>query len=378
MKKILIVRRGLLGDTLVAIPALRLIKKSFPDSYIHYVSDQHIGKSFASPQSVLFDLNLVDSFSRWVFSHSFVFRITSLLRLIIKLRKDNFDLAILLERNNRGVWYIRGNKFFLSLCGVKHIVTDSMETSRTRNESGKLIRLNHEADYLLELLYRNNINTDSYFDPLTEIQIVPNNDVEKKVDLWIDGKGISGMRLVAVAPNTNMSVKKWPIERYIECINFLVNNHNIMPVFIGSASEVDITKPLIDSTKSVSAMGVFSIHETVSLLRRCLFYLGNDTGAHHLAAAAGITCVVIFSSRDNPGKWHPYGKSHKILRTDISCEGCMLHECNKIPTCVQQITVQNVVEVCEEVIKEKLNDPFRILTIAPSGGFIKPPASGGR
>ena len=185
MKKILIVRRGLLGDTLVAIPALRLIKKSFPDSYIHYVSDRHIGKSFVSPQSVFSDLNLVDSFSNWDVSQSVVFRIISLLRLIIKLRKDNFDLAILLERNNRGARYIRSNKFFLSLCGAKHIVTDSLEISRTRNESGKLIRLNHEADHLLELLYRNNINTDSYFDPLTEIQIVPNNDVEKKVELGI-------------------------------------------------------------------------------------------------------------------------------------------------------------------------------------------------
>ena len=158
MKNILILRRGLLGDSLVAIPALRLIKSAFPNSRIHYVSDHHPGKSFISPKSVFCNLNLVDSFSNWSVGRSVIFRLISLLSLIKALRKVDWDIAILLERNNRGVSYIKSQKLFFSLCGAKHIVTDSLKVRKIRDKEDKLLHLDHEADYLLELLQRNNIN----------------------------------------------------------------------------------------------------------------------------------------------------------------------------------------------------------------------------
>ena len=354
MKNILILRRGLLGDSLVAIPALRLIKDTFPDSCIHYVSDHHPGKSFISPKSVFFNLNLVDSFSNWSVGRSIIFRIISLLSLIKTLRKVDWDMAILLERNNRGILHIKSQKFFLSLCGAKHIVVDNLKVGKTRDEKGKLLYLDHESDYLLGLLYKNNINPSHLFDPLKEIQIVPNKDINKKIDLWIERHDLSGTRLVAIASNTNMPVKKWPMERYIKCINILKDVYNITPIFIGSETEIEITRPLVESTNGIMAMGVFSILETVALLRKCSLYLGNDTGSHHLASAAGIPCVVIFSSRDNPGKWYPYGTSHEVLRTNVDCEGCMLYECSKVPTCIQQITVDMAVDACKKVLNSKL------------------------
>ena len=353
MKNILILRRGLLGDSLVAIPALRLIKSAFPDSCIHYVSDHHPGKSFISPKSVFCNLNLVDSFSNWSVGRSITFRIISLLSLIRTLRKVDFDMAILLERNNRGTLYIKSQRLFFRLCGVDNIVTDDFKTDTLKDKNGKLLPLEHEADYLLNLLYKSKICQHSLCKS-KDIQIMPNKASDKKIELWIKSNNLNGKKLVAVAVNTNMPVKKWPIKRYIKCINILNRDYGVTPIFIGGSAEIEMTKPLVDVTNGVMAMGVFSILETVTLLRKCDFYLGNDTGSHHLAAAAGIPCVVIFSSRDNPGKWYPYGKNHEILRMNVDCEGCMLYECSKSPTCVQQITVNMVVDSCKKIINLKV------------------------
>jgi heptosyltransferase III len=354
MKNILILRRGLLGDSLVAIPALRLIKSTFPDSHICYVSDHHPERSFVSPKNVFCNLNLVDSFLSWSVSRSIVFRIISLLSLIRTLRKVDWEMAILLERNNRGTMYIKSQIFFLYLCGVRNVVTDNLEVGALRGKEGKLLYLDHETDYLLNLLYKNNIRRNNSFNPCQEIQILPNKTSDKKVNSWIKSHNLSDKKLVAIAVNTNMPVKKWPIERYIECINILTKTYGITPLFIGGSAEMEKTKPLVKLTNGVMAMGVFSIFETVTLLRKCEFYLGNDTGSHHLAAAAGIPCVVIFSSRDNPGKWYPYGKNHEILRVSVDCEGCMLYECSKSPTCVQQITVNMAVDSCKKIINLKV------------------------
>ena len=65
----------------------------------------------------------------------------------------------------------------------------------------------------------------------------------------------------------------------------------------------------------------------IAALERCAFYLGNDTGTMHMAVAAGIPCVAVFSSRDFPGNWYPYGNGHVVFRTPIKCEGCFLEKC---------------------------------------------------
>jgi hypothetical protein len=75
----------------------------------------------------------------------------------------------------------------------------------------------------------------------------------------------------------------------------------------------------------------------------------------HLAASVGTRCVAVFSARDWPGRWHPYGPGHRVLRAAIDCEGCGLVEClDRKNECLHRITVSEVVAACELVLQEKL------------------------
>jgi len=73
----------------------------------------------------------------------------------------------------------------------------------------------------------------------------------------------------------------------------------------------------------------------------------------HLAAAAGIPCVAIFSARDYRGLWEPYGENHKVLRFDVPCSGCGLEVCDKNLECLNGIPVQQVYEACVVVMAKQ-------------------------
>ena len=85
--------------------------------------------------------------------------------------------------------------------------------------------------------------------------------------------------------------------------------------------------------------GELSPYGSAEVLRQCVAYVGNDTGAMHLAGMVGTPCVALFSARDYPGQWEPYGDGHEVLRHETDCAGCMLDVCPYNNKCLNLITV---------------------------------------
>ncbi len=98
--------------------------------------------------------------------------------------------------------------------------------------------------------------------------------------------------------------------------------------------------------------GRLGVRAGIAAMEGCGFYLGNDTGTMHMAVSAGIPCVAIFSARDYPGLWYPYGHGHIVLRRTVHCEGCMLEVCHKNgKNCLMSISVDEVLEACTKMIE---------------------------
>src|SRR5919106_1776569 len=89
--------------------------------------------------------------------------------------------------------------------------------------------------------------------------------------------------------------------------------------------------------------GRLTVRESAAALTRARIYLGHDSGPMHLAAAVGTPCVAVFSSRNLPGEWFPYGDRHRVLYHSISCQGCRLEVCvERQKACIRSITVDQV------------------------------------
>jgi len=87
------------------------------------------------------------------------------------------------------------------------------------------------------------------------------------------------------------------------------------------------------------------------VISRCNLLISNDCGPAHLAAAVGTPVIGIYSFRNFPGAWHPWGNHHTVLRNDtLPCRFCFLTEC-ETKECINSITAEQVVEVCKEYLE---------------------------
>jgi ADP-heptose:LPS heptosyltransferase len=63
----------------------------------------------------------------------------------------------------------------------------------------------------------------------------------------------------------------------------------------------------------VDACGKLSPRESAAAMRHALAFIGHDSGPLHLAAAAGVRCVGLFGDFNQPMRWHPRGRHHRII-----------------------------------------------------------------
>lgn len=100
--------------------------------------------------------------------------------------------------------------------------------------------------------------------------------------------------------------RRWPAKRFAELANALRERWGARIVLTGSDAERDLTAEIIQTTRApaLDLAGHTSLGEVAALIGQLDLLVTNDTGASHLAAAAGTPSVVIFGST-SPHQWAP-------------------------------------------------------------------------
>ena len=137
----------------------------------------------------------------------------------------------------------------------------------------------------------------------------------------------------------------------------MIREFDVWPVVFGGDEDRMVGDMLIRKWgRGYNAAGALGLRAAAAGLKRCTLFLGNDTGTMHMAAAVGVPCVAIFSSRDHPGRWYPRGERHRVFRSQIECEGCLLVECvERQNECLKRISAAEVLDACREVLANRLS-----------------------
>lgn len=356
--KICIFRIGSLGDNLIAIPAIKAIKAEFKYSEMYLLSNKN-SKTNVTGKDVFDGSGLFDGFINYPSAESFAEKLLLIycfFSLLINLRKLKFDLLVYLAPSERSKYQIKRDLMFFKWAKINKIVgTNQADFYRIGSNSSHAITTEREAELML--------------DRLKELGIKVSNN--KKVDFYLnttinDIKGFntvmtvngipSNKQWVGVAPGSNMPSKTWPLERYEEVLRKLILNFGLWPIVFGGISDFAAGEQLISNLGvGTNLAGKLTVRQSAVGLKKCLFYLGNDTGTMHLAASVGTRCVAIFSARDRQGKWVPYGTNNIIIRKSLPCEGCMLTLCVKHKNeCLTTIQTNMVYKACLVLINQTL------------------------
>ncbi len=355
--KILIFRIGQLGDTLVSVPALWAVREHFRNARLTLLCDGQVGRGFVLASEVLEGAGIVDGFLYYPIDNSALGKLLRPLRMLILLMRlvlHRFDALVYLPPSLRSRRQVARDLKFFGLAGLKNVIgTGEFEAPPRKTPGEPLPLVPQEGELLLDYLERAGIRTP----PPGKMRIDLNTGTAETLALthWLERlPEDNGRRWIAVGPGSKMPVKRWPLERYAEIVQRLIDEFDIWPVVFGGAEDERICESLVSGwNRGYVAADRLEIRTAIAAMARCLFYLGNDTGTMHMAVAAGIKCVGIFSARDYPGYWYPLGGGHIVLRNSPPCEGCMLQVCNEFGMeCILSISVNEVHQACRRMYFE--------------------------
>ena len=331
--KLLIRATNWVGDAIMALPALRAVRQRFPDARIAILARPYVAEIY-SGQGVCDELIAYEAKG----AHSGV---AGRERLARDLRGREFDSILLLQNAFDAAWvgWRAGipERIGYACDGRRFLLTQAIPVPR-RGEIPA-----HEKFYYLELLRR-----AGWIEELPDDTHIALNISEaarrRGASLLLEAGARAGVPRIAVGAGASYgSAKCWPPERFAEVINALQSDTDADVILFGTAAEAAVSAAIRERLLKtpIDLTGRSTIGDLPGLLSQCHLFLGNDSGAMHVAAAAGLPIVAVFGPTD-PSGTAPVTPKRTIVQQRPYCSPCFLRRCPTDHRCMRAVTPEMV------------------------------------
>lgn len=146
-------------------------------------------------------------------------------------------------------------------------------------------------------------------------------DVEAYADELTAGTG----PILALAPAANWIGKTWPVERFSQVAMRLLRERGPLQggrlMVLGGPGDEKLARSLRDVAlhRFIDLAGKVDPLTAFACLKRARLFIGNDSGAMHLAAAAGCPTLGLFGPSDER-LYAPWGEHARVVRGARSFE----------------------------------------------------------
>jgi ADP-heptose:LPS heptosyltransferase len=146
-------------------------------------------------------------------------------------------------------------------------------------------------------------------------------DVEAYAAELTAGKG----PILAMAPAANWVGKTWPVERFSQVAMRLLREPGPLQggrlMVLGGPGDEKLARQLKDVAlhRFIDLAGTVDLPTAYACLKRARLFIGNDSGAMHLAAAAGCPTIGLFGPSDERF-YAPWGDNTRVVRGTRSFE----------------------------------------------------------
>jgi len=146
-------------------------------------------------------------------------------------------------------------------------------------------------------------------------------DIEAYADELTAGQG----PILAFAPAANWIGKTWPVERFSQVAMRLLREHGPLQggrlMVLGGPGDDKLSRQLRDVAlhRFIDLSGKVDLLTAFACLKRARLFIGNDSGAMHLAAASGCPTIGLFGPSDER-LYAPWGEHTRVVRGPRSFE----------------------------------------------------------
>jgi heptosyltransferase-2 len=347
-KNIVVRGTNWVGDAMMTIPALRELRRLFPQARITLATRSWAKDLFAGAEFI--DELQVHEGSG----------LRSVVHQVREWRKRSFDLAVLFTNSLETALVASLARVPLRIGyateGRQALLTHALQLPEWRSSK-------HEVFYYLQIVAelewlikheQSFLNTQ----PDGSLDISTGRKAAARDLLRAHGVASpgNGRVLVALCPGSiNSRAKRWPADRYAALGDRLIDELDAEVILIGSSAEVDVSRDVSGQMRNqpVVLTGQTELGELVGILSQVNLLVTNDTGPAHIASALGRPTLVIFGPT-NPLTTRPFSHYGEIVRKPPDCAPCMLRDCPIDHRCMTAITPDEVFERARAILSDKL------------------------
>ncbi|MSU67469.1 MAG: hypothetical protein CK548_06345 [Opitutia bacterium] len=275
MRKILFLRGGALGDFIVTLPALALLRQRWPTAHIELA-----GNATAAALGV--HAGLIDS----------------------------------VHSQHEARWSALYARAPLSADLATFLATFDLVLNFWPDPDATLAR--HFRDLSVPIFLSSSplpVHAQApaaahYCEPLRTLGLTPETSFHLLAPLALNP------HLVALHPGSGSPQKNWPLSRWIELCCWLRATHHAELLFITGEADGPAATALAPFGTSAHQL---PLAQLVAYLTQCRHFLGHDSGISHLAAACGVPSVLLFGPTD-PAMWAPPAPHVTVIRRGPSLD----------------------------------------------------------
>jgi len=332
------------GDAVMTIPALRQLRRLFPDAHITLATRAWAEGLFAD-SDFLDDLQVHEGSG-----------LRSVVQQVRQWRKRNFDLAILFPNSLETALVASLARVPLRIGyatdGRQALLTHPLALPEWRDSKHEVffyLKIIAELEWLIK-------HEQTFLDTQPDGSLEVSEARKSHARDFLRERGVGDRNpLVALCPGSiNSRAKRWPAERYAALADRLIEELRAQVLLVGSKAEAGVSLEVSRQMRNrpLTLTGQTDLAELVATLSLVDLLVTNDTGPAHIASALGRPTLVIFGPT-NPLTTRPFSPFGEIVREPPDCAPCMLRDCPIDHRCMTAITPADVFERARTLLAVK-------------------------
>jgi ADP-heptose:LPS heptosyltransferase/GT2 family glycosyltransferase len=362
IQRILTVKLDHIGDVILSLPALKMLRAKFPTARITALVG-HWAKTIIEDSGLVDEVLVYDFFDEKSENGVRIASRDELVQLTGCLLERHFDLAIDFRRHpeTRSILKISGAKFTIGYEVPDHQadwLSFALEMSPEITDIQLQTYKPHISAQMADL-----VKAIPFGLPITS-RLVPSDQLQPAP--VIPQKYVSeipaGKLIVGIHPGAGTCARQWPAEQFSRLCDLLIERNNAFILLFGGKSEIDLAdrvqSGMIHQKQVISLAGKCNLREFSNLVTCCDLYIGNNSGPTHIAGIREVPTISIFSGHILPHEWHPLGDNTLSVQLDMPCSPCYLPAtegaCPFDLECLVRLTPEKIWESANKLLRAKI------------------------
>jgi ADP-heptose:LPS heptosyltransferase len=311
VRQILILRYDRIGDIIVTLPLVRLMKEKNPALTIGILASP-LNAQIVQDEECIDDIHIMHK--NWI----------ALLKEILRARKKKYDVVLNLIFNRT-----TSGGIFANLV-APHGLKIGQGADKYSFYFNKLLRLNRGDKHMVEVI--GEFVEQTFGIPVSSetlrLRLSVSRDSRESIDQYCEEsfseRAAHRSRYIVFNISATDHVRRLSEHQSLTITRYLSHQKKKNTVVISASSDAQQRDRIVQETRSSQCLsfprkGSAALPEIAALIERASFVVTPDTAIIHIASALGVPVIGYFTPLQVAAEWKPYGIRSEIVLADDGC-----------------------------------------------------------